>query len=42
MTAKVAFAIYWQALKLWIKGVPFHNHPKPNIQNNNNTTTTKG
>ena len=39
MTAKVAFAIYWQALRLWIKGVPFYNHPKSGIQNNNNTTT---
>ena len=27
ITAKVAFAIYWQALRLWIKGVPFFNHP---------------
>lgn len=28
ITYKVAAAIYWQALKLWIKGVPFHSHPK--------------
>lgn len=28
MTYKIAAAIYWQALKLWIKGVPFHSHPK--------------
>ena len=28
MTAKVAAAIYWQALRLWLKGVPFHSHPK--------------
>ena len=27
MTAKVIGAIYWQALKLWIKGVPVHAHP---------------
>ncbi|MFB6260821.1 MAG: DUF1365 domain-containing protein [Thiohalorhabdaceae bacterium] len=27
MTAKVVAAIYWQALKLWWKGVPFHPHP---------------
>lgn len=28
ITYKVALAIYWQALKLWMKGVPFHSHPK--------------
>jgi uncharacterized protein len=28
ITYKVALAIYWQALKLWIKGIPFHAHPK--------------
>lgn len=28
MTAKVITAIYWQALKLWWKGTPFHGHPK--------------
>lgn len=27
MTAKVIGAIYWQALKLWSKGVPFYPHP---------------
>jgi hypothetical protein len=27
MTAKVIGAIHWQALKLWVKGVPFHPHP---------------
>jgi len=27
MTGKVAAAIYWQALKLWIKRNPFYNHP---------------
>lgn len=27
MTVKVISAIYWQALKLWWKGVPIFNHP---------------
>lgn len=27
MTLKVSAAIYWQALRLWLKGVPFHAHP---------------
>jgi len=27
MTARVAGAIYWQALRLWLKRVPFHTHP---------------
>ena len=27
MTAKVAGAIYWQALRLFIKRVPFYPHP---------------
>lgn len=28
MTARVVSAIYWQAFKLWLKGVTFHAHPK--------------
>lgn len=28
MTVKVVSAIYWQALRLWIKKVPFVSHPK--------------
>ena len=28
MTAKVASSIYWQALRLGIKKVPFYDHPK--------------
>ena len=27
MTMKVVLAIYWQALKLWLKGAPLHDHP---------------
>jgi hypothetical protein len=27
MSWKVHAAIYWQALRLWLKGVPFHAHP---------------
>jgi DUF1365 family protein len=28
MTVKVVSAIYWQAVKLWWKGVPIFNHPE--------------
>jgi len=35
ITYKVAAAIYWQALKLWIKGVPFHAHPNSNKRTSN-------
>ena len=27
MTGKVAFSIYWQALKLWLKRNPVYDHP---------------
>ncbi|RRJ83834.1 DUF1365 domain-containing protein [Aestuariirhabdus litorea] len=27
MTLQVAWRIYWQALKLWVKGVPLYTHP---------------
>jgi uncharacterized protein len=27
MTARVTTAIHWQALRLWLKGVPVHPHP---------------
>jgi hypothetical protein len=29
MTIKVVVAIYWQALQLWMKRIPFHPHPAP-------------
>lgn len=28
MTAQVVGAIYWQALRLWLKRTPFHDHPQ--------------
>lgn len=28
MTAQVITAIYWQALRLWLKRTPVHNHPQ--------------
>lgn len=29
MTAQVIGAIHWQALQLWLKGTPVHDHPQP-------------
>lgn len=29
MTVKVVMGIYWEALKLWLKGVPIFDHPAP-------------
>jgi len=30
MTVKIIVAIHWQALKLWLKGAPVHDHPSKN------------
>lgn len=32
MTVKVIAAIYWQALKLWLKRVPIFLHPEPRVR----------
>ena len=32
MTLKVIFAIHWQALRLWLKRVPVHDHPAKNLK----------
>ena len=29
MTAQVVAAIHWQALRLWLKRNPVHDHPRP-------------
>ena len=29
ITARVTSAIYWQALRLWLKRIPFYSHPSP-------------
>jgi DUF1365 family protein len=31
MTGQVICAIHWQALRLWLKGTPVHDHPKPEL-----------
>ena len=33
LTLRVAVAIYWQALRLWLKRVPVFNHPSSNDNN---------
>ncbi len=32
MTAQVIFLIHWQALRLWLKGVPIIDHPPKNLE----------
>ncbi|MEX2367334.1 MAG: DUF1365 family protein, partial [Pseudohongiellaceae bacterium] len=34
MTMKTGAAIYWQALKLWLKRVPFIANPRSTINDN--------
>ncbi|MEH6592094.1 MAG: DUF1365 domain-containing protein [Halioglobus sp.] len=36
LTAKTGLAIYWQALRLYLKGVPLHSHPDNNAIGANN------
>ena len=31
MTIKIIVTIYWQALKLFLKGIPFINHPNTDL-----------
>ena len=31
MTARVGLGIYWQAARLWMKGTPFHPHPRTHV-----------
>jgi DUF1365 family protein len=33
MTIQVVTAIYWQALRLWLKRIPFHTHPSKRAPN---------
>lgn len=32
MTVQVIFLIHWQALRLWLKGVPIHDHPPAKLE----------
>jgi hypothetical protein len=38
MTFKVTLGIYYQALKLWLKGVATYDHPKHNNHTKRSTT----
>jgi DUF1365 family protein len=41
MTLKVCWGIYWQALKLWCKGIPFHRYPSDSELLKNDTINNK-
>ena len=40
MTGKVVTAIYWQALRLWLKRVKIFDHPGDDVLNSTDTTTS--
>jgi len=42
ITAKVVAAIYWEALRLWAKRVPFYTHPKKLASLSRRTTQEQG
>jgi len=37
LTAKVIAGIHWQAARLWLKRIPFHEHPKWKTQRSGTT-----
>lgn len=41
MTGRVVAAIYWQALRLWLKGIPFQPHPDARAATNTTTITRR-
>jgi len=41
MTMQVVIGIYWQALRLWWKGVPYHPHPQPLAGGDSSTHATE-
>ena len=40
MTGKIFTAIYWQALRLWIKRIPFVTHPENSANRSDNLTNS--
>lgn len=41
MTIKVGLAIYWQALRLWLKGTKFYSHPESSSETRSETETNR-